>query len=230
MRARKKPIEVEATRWIEQGDHPAVSPWGSTLVPGGFECDECPRLLEEHGLVKSLEGTMRVCPGDWVITGVSGEHYAIKPETFERSYDRIEEIEEGEEGAFEPSCTCDHPGDERCPIHWRENMLQDENILMREILGQWFEFIRTVQVVPVQVEQGARWLVSLKDPMRNTLKILDRCQVTLKKCEEMPSGGPNICGCVSCLRWRKKEKQTFIDNMDPSIVPGPSPESGDSNG
>lgn len=30
---------------------------------------------------------MNVSPGDWIITGVSGEHYPCKPGIFEKTYE-----------------------------------------------------------------------------------------------------------------------------------------------
>lgn len=40
--------------------------------------------------VTTLEGTMRVEPGDWVIRGVKGEHYPCKPEIFAATYEPAE--------------------------------------------------------------------------------------------------------------------------------------------
>lgn len=30
-----------------------------------------------------------VCPGDWVITGVQGEHYPCKPDIFAATYEAV---------------------------------------------------------------------------------------------------------------------------------------------
>ncbi len=72
-RYRKKQIAVDAVQWFEHGDHPAV-------------------LAEEGdaaaGYVDTPEGRLRVLPGDWIITGVAGEHYPCKPEIFEQLYTR----------------------------------------------------------------------------------------------------------------------------------------------
>ena len=40
--------------------------------------------------IKTLEGTMAASPGDWIIRGVSGEHYPCKPDIFEATYDRVD--------------------------------------------------------------------------------------------------------------------------------------------
>lgn len=74
MKFRKKPVVVEATQWFKDGDHPAVQ-WISWK---GF------------GRIDTLEGDHIVTPGDWIITGVKGEHYACKPDIFEMTYEAIE--------------------------------------------------------------------------------------------------------------------------------------------
>lgn len=42
-------------------------------------------------IVKTLEGYMRISPGDYLIKGIQGEYYPCKPDIFEQTY----EIEEG---------------------------------------------------------------------------------------------------------------------------------------
>lgn len=44
--------------------------------------------------IKNLEGDMKVNAGDWIITGVMGEHYACKPDIFEKTYEKVEETNE----------------------------------------------------------------------------------------------------------------------------------------
>lgn len=40
--------------------------------------------------IMTLEGTMKAVPGDWIIRGVSGEHYPCKPDIFEATYILVE--------------------------------------------------------------------------------------------------------------------------------------------
>lgn len=109
---RKKPIVIEATQWLKNGDHPednAFSPkgteWGSQTVvetegkvvryfrrpdvlgtvPCGWEA--CQRPMNDHGWIDTLEGGHIVCPGDFVITGIQGERYPCKPDIFEKTYE-----------------------------------------------------------------------------------------------------------------------------------------------
>ncbi len=78
-RSRKKPVVIEATQWNQHGDHPAVEPTGPAEDMSGVSPD--------HGVIPTLEGRMVVSPGDWVITGVQGEHYPCKPDIFEATYE-----------------------------------------------------------------------------------------------------------------------------------------------
>lgn len=40
--------------------------------------------------IETLEGTMRVNPGDWVICGVNGELYPCKDDIFKKTYDKVD--------------------------------------------------------------------------------------------------------------------------------------------
>ena len=75
MKFRKKPVVIEATQWFKMGDHPAVFAGKITGAPQ----------------IETLEGAHLVSPGDWIITGVKGEHYPCKPDIFEMTYERVEE-------------------------------------------------------------------------------------------------------------------------------------------
>ena len=59
-------------------------------VSGGRDCEQCGRTIDAHGWIDTLEGGHTVCPGDWIITGVKGEHYPCKPDIFEATYERVE--------------------------------------------------------------------------------------------------------------------------------------------
>lgn len=41
--------------------------------------------------IETLEGTMKAEIGDWIILGVDGERYPVKPEIFKKTYEEIEE-------------------------------------------------------------------------------------------------------------------------------------------
>jgi len=72
MKYRKKPVVIEATQWFKMGDHSAVV-YNHNSVP----------------TIKTLEGEHIVIPGDWIITGVKGEHYPCKPDIFAMTYEVV---------------------------------------------------------------------------------------------------------------------------------------------
>lgn len=84
----KKPVEVQAVQWHRLGDHPAVTAFHHPDLPGEGECARCGHVWDEHGWIDTLEGGHIVCVGDYVITGVQGEHYPCKPDIFAATYDR----------------------------------------------------------------------------------------------------------------------------------------------
>jgi hypothetical protein len=68
----KKQLVVEAVQWFKHGDHPAVI------------ADPADNAL---GCIDTLEGRLKVEPGDWIITGVAGESYPCKPDVFCQLYE-----------------------------------------------------------------------------------------------------------------------------------------------
>jgi hypothetical protein len=103
---RKKPVVIEATQWFKNGDHPEDDLTGAHGSEGKVVryfrrpagpgkqgkdmCEHCKSyILNEHGWIDTLEGGHKVCPGDFVITGVQGERYPCKPDIFEQTYDAL---------------------------------------------------------------------------------------------------------------------------------------------
>ena len=102
---RKKPVVIEAHRWTANGDHPddfadrdnsngvmrreglVVRYYRTPDGDGERACEHCDRKMRAHGWIDTLEGGHVVCPGDWIITGVKGEHYPCKPDIFEMTYE-----------------------------------------------------------------------------------------------------------------------------------------------
>lgn len=91
---RKKPVVIEAMRWIgtaieaspvidwvlSQGGtaryHDEETAWGGDVVHS-----------EEHIAINTLEGTVKASAGDWIIRGVAGEFYPCKPDIFGQTYE-----------------------------------------------------------------------------------------------------------------------------------------------
>lgn len=101
MKYRKKPVVIEATQWFKLGDHPAVLAAPLDPITGFVD--------GHHGWVQTLEGGHIVTPGDWIITGVKGEHYPCKPDIFAATYEAVEE-----EDFLAGSKACDLSGDGTC--------------------------------------------------------------------------------------------------------------------
>lgn len=46
--------------------------------------------VEEPEEIETLEGRMRANIGDWIITGVAGEHYPCKDKIFRATYEPVD--------------------------------------------------------------------------------------------------------------------------------------------
>jgi len=44
-------------------------------------------MTTKNPKIRTLEGDMKVSDGDWIITGVQGEHYACRKDIFEKTYE-----------------------------------------------------------------------------------------------------------------------------------------------
>lgn len=84
MNYRKKPVQVEAriathanvydiVNWIEENGGMAVIHLGPDFLLA----------------IETLEGTMNVSSGDYIIRGVKGEFYPCKPDIFHETYEKM---------------------------------------------------------------------------------------------------------------------------------------------
>jgi len=109
----KKGAIIDATQWCKNGDHPlddVFRPFEDTgkihiepregkivryyrhpQVSGERICIHCAKTMNEHGWIDTRIDTLElghnVCPGDWIITGVRGEHYPCKNDIFLETYE-----------------------------------------------------------------------------------------------------------------------------------------------
>jgi len=81
-RFRKKPIVIDAVQFTGSN---AFEIWGFVGDREALNCDMLHST--DHPVIRTLEGTMEVTPGDWVIKGVKGEFYPCKPDIFEATYE-----------------------------------------------------------------------------------------------------------------------------------------------
>ena len=81
---RKRPVIVEAEQWwpgkrVEGVQEVVYDPGNGSTESVGY------------GYISTLEGPLKVSPGDWIITGVKGEKYPCKDEIFRQTYEPVEE-------------------------------------------------------------------------------------------------------------------------------------------
>ena len=84
----KLPVEVEAFQFTNEmaiGDKSLLPPMIKRCPYYDYqeELNKCDHVIE------TLEGDHMVLVGDWVITGVHGEHYPCKDEIFKKTYRRV---------------------------------------------------------------------------------------------------------------------------------------------
>lgn len=109
MKFRQRPVEIQATRWFRNGDHPeddtgrmrpeidvcegaVVRYYRRPETRFGDEvlCPACGIRYHEHGFIDVPGGGYRVCPGDWIVTENDGERRPCKPDLFEKTYHSAE--------------------------------------------------------------------------------------------------------------------------------------------
>ena len=78
MKFRKKPVEIEAVRFIAANFDEIEEFVGGAAA---FQNGEL--------IVATLEGPLHASPGDWIIKGVKGEFYPCKPDIFTLTYDEV---------------------------------------------------------------------------------------------------------------------------------------------
>ena len=91
---RKKPVVVEAVRWTGSSLEEIRNFVGSDLIEECVEFFDIKRTLKEMLVdiaIDTLEGTMRVDYGDYIIKGIQGEFYPCKPDIFLATYEEVME-------------------------------------------------------------------------------------------------------------------------------------------
>lgn len=101
-RFRKRPVTIEAMRWdgTPEGATPIIdwvlangpddgpvarySPYRLVKIDGDPPSME---RTEPTIAIETLEGTMTASAGDWIIRGVQGEFYPVKPDIFDATYE-----------------------------------------------------------------------------------------------------------------------------------------------
>ena len=92
MKARKKPVEVEKILWDGMNLLEVKNFVGEKLQYDIYD------LAWEVGMgvpkitmqIDTLEGSMQVSKGDYIIKGVNGEFYPCKPDIFHKTYEILD--------------------------------------------------------------------------------------------------------------------------------------------
>jgi hypothetical protein len=85
-RFRKKPVVIEAVRFVDNASAEEIMRWAGGMVQVSID----PATGLAHGIsIDTLEGVMRADLGDWIIKGVGGEFYPCKPAIFKATYEPV---------------------------------------------------------------------------------------------------------------------------------------------
>ena len=86
MKYRKKPIVIEAFQFHSPLKTLSAPTWfiEAMLIGNLF------RFSNGNLGIRTLEGTLTVSDGDWIIQGVQGELYPCKPDIFNATYEKVD--------------------------------------------------------------------------------------------------------------------------------------------
>ena len=84
-----QPVVIEAMEFTEQSAQAVIGWCGAVPFPAGENWDTGE---PEAGYlaIQTLEGVMRADLGDWIVRGVKGEFYPVKPDIFEATYEVVQ--------------------------------------------------------------------------------------------------------------------------------------------
>lgn len=92
---RKKPVVIEAFQILNKEEMDAASfstdwpAWAQDAWLKPFETPGSIYPLAGALLISTLEGSLVISNGDWIIQGVKNEIYPCKPDIFAATYDAI---------------------------------------------------------------------------------------------------------------------------------------------
>lgn len=82
-KARKKPVEIEFIQFVNKDSAIDILFWAKPKVK--YE------PTKSCILINTLEGEMTANVGDYIVKGVNGEFYPVKPEIFEKTYEVLQD-------------------------------------------------------------------------------------------------------------------------------------------
>jgi len=92
---RKKRVVVEAIQWTGSNLEEIRNFVGGDLIEDWMEFFDIKRELKKMLVsiaINTLEGTMMVNYGDYIIKGVNNEFYPCKPDIFLATYEEVAEV------------------------------------------------------------------------------------------------------------------------------------------
>lgn len=93
---RKKPITVEAIIFDGSRESAREAKEFCIRKTGGSSVFFRFRDSDQY-YISTLEGAMRVMPGDYIIRGIRGEYYPCKPDIFVETYEPVNPVETDDE-------------------------------------------------------------------------------------------------------------------------------------
>ena len=100
-RYRKRPVVIDAIEW--KGHWADLLGFITVLNMEGRTVDPAKHFSASRSndsvlQIHTLEGKMDCRPGDWLVCGVEGEFYPVKPAIFEQTYEPVDASAESERG------------------------------------------------------------------------------------------------------------------------------------
>jgi hypothetical protein len=91
MQFRKKPVVIHAMEVPKGVEHPEDDAEDFLRFMGLAERNIAWTRNWRSGLMRivTLEGSMSAQPGDWIVKGIKGELYPVKPDIFKATYEPV---------------------------------------------------------------------------------------------------------------------------------------------
>ena len=90
---RKKPVVINAFKWTGDELQTEDPEWAIEAIKEGKMTFKNKGTPEVTLNIQTLEGTMEVTRGDYIIQGVENELYPCKPGIFHKTYDEVEGVD-----------------------------------------------------------------------------------------------------------------------------------------
>jgi hypothetical protein len=89
---RKKPVVIEAMQWTGKNLRAVKTftdgPPNTRSMHSGMRWMEYEDLVKSDGLmIHTLEGQLKASIGDWIIKGTRGEHWPVRSDIFNETYE-----------------------------------------------------------------------------------------------------------------------------------------------